>query len=149
MIHISCSLPEPGSFWWDSWDKPQLGDPATIAEIDLRYKCFDVNAEMIVNGVEFVSKNGFVTLVDLALSIRGVTERLSRGDDAAFGFTQCSDVIHLRQTGESIVISSSEKLKRASAARAQLLAQFSDFLRSARSRLAEEIPMTETVIHSY
>lgn len=100
MIHISCSLPEPGSFWWDSWDKPQLGDPATIAEIDLRYKCFDVNAEMVVNGVEFVSKNGFVTLVDLALSIRGVTERLSRGDDAAFGFTQCSDVIHLRQGRE-------------------------------------------------
>lgn len=148
MIHISCSLPEPGSFWWDSWDKPQLGDPATIAEIDLRYKCFDVNAEMIVNGVEFVSKNGFVTLVDLALSIRGVTERLSRGDEAC-GFTEWSEVIHLRRTGESIVISSSEKLKRASAARAQLLAQFLDFLRSAHSRLVEEIPMTENAIHSY
>ncbi|MEU9131812.1 hypothetical protein AB0D08_27495 [Kitasatospora sp. NPDC048540] len=140
MIHLSFSLPESASPWRRTWDGAKQGDPAGIAEIDLRYKYFGVNVEMIVEGVEIISKRRFVTLVDLALSLSGVIERISRGEDAAFGFTESDEVIRLRQAGESISVSSSKKQEQASVARDEILAELSEFLRSAHSRLIEEVP---------
>ncbi|MEV6669349.1 hypothetical protein [Streptomyces sp. NPDC051162] len=140
MINLSFSLPEPASPWRRTWDGAKQGDPAGIAEIDLRYKYFGVNVEMVVDDVEIISKKRFVTLVDLALSLRGVVERISRGEDAAFGFTESEEVIRLRQAGDSISVSSSKKPEQASVASGELLEKISEFLQSAHSRLVEEIP---------
>lgn len=140
MIHLSFSLPEPASPWRRTWDGAKQGDPAGLAEIDLRYKYFGVNVEMVIGGVEIISKKRFVTLVDLALSLRGAVERISRGEDAEFGFTESEEVIRLSQAGESILVGSSKKQEQASVARNELLAEFSEFLRSAHSQLIEEIP---------
>ncbi|MEW1640156.1 hypothetical protein AB0469_39615 [Streptomyces sp. NPDC093801] len=140
MIDLSFSLPESASPWRRTWDGAKQGDPAGIAEIDLRYKYFGVNVEMVVDDVEIISKRRFVTLVDLALSLRGVAERISRGEDAAFGFTESEEVISLRQAGDSISVSSSKKPGQASVARGELLEKISGFLQSAHSQLVEEIP---------
>lgn len=140
MMQLSFSLPGSASPWSVTWDEVKRHDPPGIAEIDLRYKYFGVNVEMSVGDVEIISKKRFVTLVDLALSLRGVVERVSRGEDAAFGFTESDEIINLRQAGDSISVSSSKKPGQASVTRAELLEKLSDFLRSAYSKLVEEIP---------
>ncbi|GGL66774.1 hypothetical protein GCM10010129_07750 [Streptomyces fumigatiscleroticus] len=93
MIHLSFSLPEPGSPWRRTWEVAKQGDPAGLAEIDLRYKFFGVNVEMVVDDVEIISKRRFVTLVDLALSLSHAERRISSGEDAAFGFTESEEVV--------------------------------------------------------
>lgn len=140
MIHLSFSLPGSASPWRRTWDGARQGDPADIAEIDLRYKYFGVNVEMGVGDVEIISKRRFVTLVDLALSLRDVIERISRGEDAEFGFTESEEVIKFRQAGDIILVSSSKKKEQASVARDELVAELSEFIRSTHSRLVEEIP---------
>jgi hypothetical protein len=55
VVYISVSLPESDSPWRRTWDGAKQCDPAGIAEIDLRYKYFGVNVEMVVNGVEIIS----------------------------------------------------------------------------------------------
>ncbi|MBG0855373.1 hypothetical protein I2W78_26880 [Streptomyces spinoverrucosus] len=140
MIHLSFSLPEPGSPWRRTWEGAKQGDPAGLAEIDLRYKYFGVNVEMIVGGVEAISKRRFVTLVDLALSLSHAERRISSGEDAAFGFTESEEVIHLRHDGDLIVVTSSKRAWRVSVEREELASSFSRFLREAYSHLTSEIP---------
>jgi hypothetical protein len=140
VIHLSFSLPEPGSPWLKTWDSAKQGDPAAITEMDLRYKHFGVNLELTVGDVEIVSKRRFVTLVDLALSLSGVVERISSGEDAAFGFTESEEVIHLRRDGDLIAVSSSMRPAQASVEREELVGEFVRFLQAAYSRLVAEIP---------
>jgi hypothetical protein len=145
MIHLSFSLPELSSPWRRTWEGARQGDPAGIAEIDLRYKCFGVNVEMVVGGVEVISKRRFVTLVDLALSLSHAESCISSGEDAAFGFTESEEVIHLRRDGDLIVVTSSKRPWRVTVEPEELAGAFSDFLREAHSRLTSEIP--ELVAH--
>ncbi|WP_125506288.1 MULTISPECIES: hypothetical protein [unclassified Streptomyces] len=140
MIHLSFSLPEPGSPWLKTWDSAKQGDPAAITEMDLRYKHFGVNFELTVGDVEIVSKKRFVTLVDLALSLSGVVNRISSGDDAAFGFTESEEVIHLRRDGDLVVVSSSMRPAQASVERQEVVGEIVRFLRAVHSRLVAEIP---------
>jgi hypothetical protein len=140
VIHLSFSLPEPGSSWLKTWDSAKQGDPAAITEMDLCYKHFGVNLELTVGDVEIVSKRRFVTLVDLALSLSGVVECISSGEDAAFGFTESEEVIHLRRDGDLIAVSSSMRPAQASVEREELVGEFVRFLRAAHSRLVAEIP---------
>ncbi|WP_260634842.1 hypothetical protein [Streptomyces angustmyceticus] len=140
MIHLSFSLPDPGSPWWRTWEEAKQADPGGIAEIDLRYKYCGVNVEMIVDGVEVISKRRFVTLTDLALSLSHVGRRISAGEDAAFGFTEGEEVIHLRRNGDRIVVSSSKRSWQVTVEPEALARAFSDFLRDAYSCLTSEIP---------
>jgi hypothetical protein len=140
MIHLSFSLPESGSPWQRTWEGAKQDDPAGIAEIDLRYKYFGVNVEMVVDGVEVISKRRFVTLVDLALSLSHAERRISSGEDAAFGFTESEEVIHLRRDGDLIAVSSTKRPWRVTAEPEVLVDAFADFLRKAYSRLTSEIP---------
>ena len=140
MIYLSFSLPEPGSSWWRTWEGAKQHDPAGLAEIDLRYKYFGANVEMVVDGVEIISKRRFVTLVDLAISLSRAERRSSAGGDAAFGFTESEEVIHLRRDGNLIAVTSSRHPWRVTVEREELTSAFSDFLREAHSRLTSEIP---------
>ncbi|WP_421110448.1 hypothetical protein [Streptomyces sp. NEAU-S77] len=140
MIHLSFFPPELDSPWRRTWDAVKQGDPVAISEIDLRYKCFGVNAEMVVNGVEVISKSGFVTLVDLALSLSHVRQRISSGEDAAFGFTESEEVIHLRRDGGLISLSSSAQPWQVSVEPGELADAISGFLREAHSRLVADVP---------
>jgi hypothetical protein len=140
MIHLSFNLPEPGSAWIKTWDAARHGDPAAVTEMDLRYKCFGVNFELKVDDIEIVSKKRFVTLVDLALSLSDAAKRISSGEDAAFGFTESEEVIHLRQDGDLIAVSSSKRPVRAFVGREELVREILIFLRAVHSRLINEIP---------
>ncbi|MGW1012724.1 hypothetical protein [Streptomyces sp. NPDC001274] len=151
MIHLSLSLPEPGSPWRRTWEGAKQGDPARLAEIDLRYKYFGVNVEMVVDGVEVISKRRFVTLVDLALSLSRAERCISSGEDAAFSFTESEEVIHLRRDGDLIAVSSTKRPWRVAVEREELVDAFSGFLREAHSRLTSEIPglATNPVIQKF
>ncbi|TWV34719.1 hypothetical protein FRZ03_27985 [Streptomyces misionensis] len=140
MIHLSFSLPEPGSPWRRTWEGAKQGDPAGIAEIDLRYKYFGVNVEMLVDSVEVISKRRFVTLVDLALSLSHAERRISSGEDAAFGFTESEEVIHLHLDGDLIALTSSKRPWRVTVEHEELASAFSSFLREVHSCLTSEIP---------
>ncbi|WP_141514535.1 hypothetical protein [Streptomyces zhaozhouensis] len=140
MIHLSFSLPDPGSPWRKTWEGAKQGDPAGLAEVDLRYKYFGVNVEMLVDNVDVISKRRFVTLVDLALALSHVKRRISSGEDAAFGFTESEEVIHLHRDSDLIVLTSSKQLWRLTVEHEELASVFSSFLREAHSRLTSEIP---------
>lgn len=140
MIHLSFYLPEPGSPWIKTWDAAKQGDPAAATEMDLRYKYFGVNFELAVDDTEVVSKKRFVTLVDLAFSLSGAAKRISLGEDAAFGFTESDEVIHLRQDDDLIAVSSSKRPVQAFVGREELVREILIFLRAAHSRLIAEIP---------
>ncbi|MFH8596348.1 hypothetical protein [Streptomyces rimosus] len=140
MIHLSFFLPEPDSPWRETWDRPKHGNPGSIQEIDLRYKYFAVNVEMTINDVEVISRRRFVTLADLALSLSHTVGRVSSGEDAAFGFTESDEVIHLRRDGSIIHISSSKRPWQVSADPEELISAFVTFLREAHSCLITEIP---------
>ncbi|MFD4990396.1 hypothetical protein [Streptomyces sp. NPDC058374] len=140
MIQLSFCLPESGSAWTKTWDAAKRGDPAAISEMDLRYKCFGVTFELMVGDVEIVSKKRFVTLVDLALSLSGAVKRISSGEDAAFGFTESEEVIHLCQDGDLVAVSSSKHPMRGAVEREELVGEVLSFLREAHSRLVAEIP---------
>ncbi|MGW5292002.1 hypothetical protein [Streptomyces bacillaris] len=140
MIHFSFEPPSPGSPWRDTWDKACQVSPAAISEMDLCYKYFGVHAELVVDGVEVVSGQGYVTLVDLALSLRHALNRLSSGEDSAIGFTENDEVIRLRRDGDLVAITSSKHEWRVSVDREELVGAFIEFLREAHSRLTEFIP---------
>lgn len=151
MIHLSFSLPEPRSPWRRTWEGAKQADPAGIAEVDLRYKYFGVNVEMVVDGVEVISKRRFVTLVDLALSISQAERRISSGEDAAFSFTESEEVIHLRRDGALIAVSSTKRPWRVTVEQEELVDAFAAFLREAHLRLTSEIPglATNPVIQQF
>ena len=116
------------------------GDPADISEINLRYKHFGVNFEMMIDDVEIVSREKFVTLVDLALSLSGAAKRISVRENAAFGFTESDEVIHLRCDGNIISANSTKSLAQASVDRKELLDEFSRFLGEVHYRLVSDFP---------
>ncbi|MGY0057720.1 hypothetical protein ACWY4P_14355 [Streptomyces sp. LZ34] len=140
MIRLSFSLPEPGSPRRRTWEGVKQGDPAGLAEIDLRYKRFGVNVEMVVDGVEVISKRRFVTLVDLALSLSHAERCISSGEDAVFDFTESEEVIYLRRDGDLIAVTSSKRPWRVTVDREELASSFSSFLREAYSCLTSKIP---------
>ncbi|MFD0883367.1 hypothetical protein ACFQ08_02175 [Streptosporangium algeriense] len=141
MIQLSFTPPAPGSPWRKTWDRAKQRDLADITETDLQYKYFDVNVEMIVNDVEAISKTRFVTLVDLSLSFAYSTKRILSGEDAAFGFTESDEVIHLHNNGNLIIISSSKKPWQVSADRKELADAFLNFSREAYRHLTSEFPL--------
>jgi hypothetical protein len=140
MLHISFNLPEAGSPWRKTWDSAKQGDPATISEMDLRYRYCGVNASMVVEGVEVISNRRSVTLVDLALSLFHAGNRISAGEDAVIGFTESAEVIRLRHDDDRIVITSSKHSWQTSVDRGELLSAFTGFLQDAYMRLTAEVP---------
>jgi hypothetical protein len=140
LIRLAFYLPGPGSAWLKTWDAVRQGDPAVMTEMYLRYKYCGVEFELTVGGVEIISRKRFVTLVDLALSLSSVVKRISTGEDAAFGFTESEEVIHLRQDGNLVVVSSSKRSLQGSVGREELIEEFRKFLREAFSRLIQEVP---------
>ncbi|WND32827.1 hypothetical protein RI578_42455 (plasmid) [Streptomyces sp. BB1-1-1] len=140
MIYFSFEPPGSGSSWRDTWDKACKVSPAAISEIDLCYKYFGVHVELVVDGVEVISGQGYLTLVDLALSLRHALNRLSSGEDSAIGFTENDEVIRLRREENRVVITSSKHDWRVSADHEELVGVFAEFLREAHSCLIEFIP---------
>ncbi|MFE7129728.1 hypothetical protein ACFVIM_02600 [Streptomyces sp. NPDC057638] len=140
MIHFSFEPPGSGSPWRDTWGKACQVSPAAISEIDLCYKYFGVRVELVVDGVEVISGQGYLTLVDLALSLRHALNRLSSGEDSAIGFTENDEVIRLRREGDRVVMTSSKHDWRVSVDREELAGAFVEFLREAHSRLTGFVP---------
>jgi hypothetical protein len=140
MIHFSIEVPSAGSPWRTTWDRAGQVSPATISETDLCYKYFGAQVELVVDGVEVISGQGYVTLVDLALSLRHALHRLSSGENAAIGFTESDEVIRLQRDGHLIVITSSKHEWRVPVEREELVEAFIEFLREAHSRLTVGVP---------
>ena len=140
MITISFELPGPDSPWRRTWDDARRGGAARLDEMELRYKFFAANVELIVDGVEFISRRRFVTLVDLALSISNVVKRVSNGGDASFGFTESEEVVRVTREGDLVSLSSSSRPEMVSLPVGRLIDECRDFLHSAYSRMVAEVP---------
>ncbi|WP_411104985.1 hypothetical protein [Streptomyces sp. cmx-4-9] len=140
MIEFSFTLPEPESPWHTTWDRVQQVNTADISEMDLRYKHFGVRAQLTINDVEVISNRGFITLVDLALSVSWVGKCLAAGEDSAFNFTEGAEVIRLHVEGDRIAMSSSVKPWATSVAREQLLEAFAELRNEAHACLTARVP---------
>jgi len=140
VITLSISLPDPGSPWLRTWDDVRDKDPATLSEMDLRYKYFGVDFRLAVGGIEITPQGQVVTLVDLMFSLLFALERISSGQDGAFGFTENDDVIHLRQESDSVIVSSSKGSVEGSVNREEFLGETVRFLSECFSRLVAEVP---------
>ena len=140
MIILSFAFPEAGSPWLKTWEHARTKDVSSLGETELRYKYFAVRPELVVDGVDLVSKDSFVTLVDMALSLAFAAKRIAAGEDAVLGFTETSDVIRFIWEGELVRIKSSENDVNAVAAGGELSAEMKRFVRAAYSRLVAEIP---------
>lgn len=140
MIILSISLPDSESPWQITWDDAKVKGPATLSETDLRYKYFGVGFRLTVGDIEIIPKGRVVTLVDLVFSLSFAVERISSGQDAAFGFTESDEVIRLRQEGDSVIVSSSKSSVQGSVSREEFLGEVARFLRAAYSRLVAEVP---------
>ena len=133
------TLPPVGSAWRETWSLPVNRDPITVSEMDLRYKYFAANVDMTVSGMPFIRPSGHHPIIDLGLSLKWVEKRLAVGDDAAFGFTEHLEVIHIRGAGPTVAIESSEFSYRAEADRSTLLAELARFTESVYQRLVQEV----------
>ncbi|MFJ9617992.1 hypothetical protein [Streptomyces noursei] len=140
MIHLSFNAPAPGAPWRKTWDSVSRVDTENISEMDLRYKHFGASVDMTIGDVEIISKNRFVTLVDLALSISHAIGRLSAGEDAALGFTESEEVIHLRRDGDLVEISSTKRPFVVSVENGELVRAFEGFLEGVHSHLTTSFP---------
>ncbi|MFD5620937.1 hypothetical protein [Streptomyces yangpuensis] len=140
MIHFSFTLPDPDSPWRETWDRAEHANPADISEMDLRYKYFGVRARLTVDDVEVISDRGFVTLVDLALSIAWAGKQIAAGHDSAFNFTEAAEVIRLHADGQRIEMSSSVKPWTVTVARDQLLGEFTKLRQEAHACLITQVP---------
>jgi len=115
-------------------------DPVTISEMDLRYKYFGGRVEMVIGDIEFISKRSNITLVDLALSLRWVVDRISQGRDAVFGFTEKEDRVTLRWIDGNVAVESSPGEKYATAEPGELIAKLAEFTGLVYSKLLEAAP---------
>lgn len=140
MIVLTFTLPPVGSAWRQTWSLPVNCDPLTVSEIDLRYKYFAANVELAVNGVVFIRPSRHEPVIDLGLSCKHVERRLALGEDAAFGFTERPEVIHIRGVGRLVWIESSELPLRAKAERSSLLVELARFRESVYRRLVDDVP---------
>ncbi|WP_406466230.1 hypothetical protein OHB07_38235 [Streptomyces sp. NBC_00111] len=140
MIRFSFEVPNAESAWRDTWDSAFQVNPEAISEIDLCYKYFGVNVELVVDEVEVISSDGHVTLVDLALSLCHALSRLSAGEDTAIGFTEDDEVMRLRREADLVAITSSKHQWQVFVEQEELVGAFVDFLREAHDRLTVNVP---------
>jgi hypothetical protein len=143
VIHLSLDLPNPASPWWKTWEKIREVKAADLTETALRYEYLTVNVELVINDVEIIPRRRNLTLVDLALSLRGVVEQISDGDDAAFDFTERAEVIRFEQLEDGICVTSTRKSFQVLVDREELVTHFKDFLQVAHGRIVNEIPDLE------
>lgn len=140
MITLSISLLDPGSPWLRTWDDVRGVDPATLSEMDLRYKYFGVGFRLAVGGIEIIPQGKVVTLVDLMFSLSFALESILSGQDAAFDFTEYDDIIRLRQESDLVIVSSSKGSVEGSVNREEFLGEAVRFLGECFSRLVAEVP---------
>lgn len=95
---------------------------------------------MTVGGVEVVSKRRFVTLVDPILSLSHAERCISSGEDAAFGFTESEEVVHLQHGGDFIAVTSSKCPWRVAVEREELASALSKIIRETYSHLTSGVP---------
>ncbi|MFY1598257.1 hypothetical protein [Micromonospora sp. WMMD737] len=143
VIQLDFSVPKPGSAWRETWRLRDGSDPATVSEMDLRYKYFGAQVDFAIDDMTVISKVGHVTLVDLALALRHAEGRLSSGEDAAFGFTESSKVVRLEGPGPVISVRPSVSSESAQVSRQQLVPALATFRESVYQRLIVEVPGLE------
>jgi hypothetical protein len=140
MISLSFSLPDASSPWRATWDDAKSKDPASLGETTLRYKFFGVSFRLATRDTEIFPEGRIVTLVDLALSLSFAVNRISSGQNAAFGFTETDEVIHLSQSENSLTVSSTKNPTVVSVSRQEFVDETARFVQAAYSRLTSEIP---------
>ena len=103
MVILDFVVPDLDSVLGRSWDAQ------SIKPVTLRYKLFYSQVEFSVDGIKFLSRSSFVPLVDLALGMSAVADRLATNTDGALDFTEHDEVIRFVVSGGNVEVSSSKK----------------------------------------
>lgn len=129
MVIVDFVVPDVDSVLGRSWAKSLEGDARSIKEVMLQYKLFYSQVEFSIDGVKFLSKSSFVPLIDLAIGMSHVADRLVENSNGALDFTEHDEVIKFVVSGESVQVDSSKNpAATASAKKAELIDAMASFV---------------------
>ncbi|MFI7543767.1 hypothetical protein [Actinoplanes sp. NPDC049599] len=131
MVIVDFVVPDFDSVLGRSWVKALEGDAQSIQAATLQYKLFYSQVEFSIDGVKFLSKGSFVPLVDLALGMSGVVDRLAGNSDGALDFTEHDEVIRFVVSGEDVEVVSSKSPASAAAKKADTIDALTSFVERA------------------
>lgn len=137
MLQFDFRVPSADSLLRKSWP---VGNHDSFSATELHYKLFYAHVDFSANGVQFISPEGFVTLVDIALGAMHVAKRLSQDSDGALGFTEDDEVIRFRCSDDDVVVSSSKKDEAATIERSEVIRAFRLFAKNAHDSVVAHRP---------
>ena len=141
MVIVDFVVPDVDSVLGRSWAKSLEGEARSIKAVTLQYKLFYSQVEFSVDGVKFLSKSSFVPLVDLALGMSGVADRLVCSSDGALDFTEHGEVIKFVVSGENVEVTSSKNpAATATVGRAEIVDALTSFVGRARDSVVAFCP---------
>jgi hypothetical protein len=129
MVVVDFVVPDVDSVLGRSWVKSLDRDAQSIKDVVLQYKLFYSQVEFSIDGKKFLSKSSFVPLIDLALGMSNVVDRLADKSDGALDFTEHDEVIKFVVSGESVQVDSSKNpAATATAKKADLIDAMASFV---------------------
>ncbi|GAA0474250.1 hypothetical protein Aca07nite_62460 [Actinoplanes capillaceus] len=138
MMMFDIEAPMPGDPLFASWERIAQTNPATVNETTLRYKVFLVRVSLRVGGVELITRDSYVTMVDMALSAAFAAKRIKAGKIGGLGFTEHNEVIKFEIKGDDVYVYSSDAPSVVGiAARAEVMSGLKKFASNAHSLLVE------------
>ncbi|MEX5638001.1 hypothetical protein [Parafrankia sp. FMc2] len=143
MIDLRLSIPERSSSLYRSWERARQEDPKAIGETELQYYLFYVHIVFALDGVEFISTDEVVTLVDFMQEVSWVAENIASHRDASIGFTEHADTVSFRWTKGGIHVSAPRAPGGIYVNPDNLMKTLHAFLENAIACLAREIPGIE------
>lgn len=109
-------------------DPPRLD---TADEMTLRYDCFLGDVTLKIGGLDASAAWGWVPLLDFALALKTISDRLAAsGHDQVFEFTESDASIKFQKENDNVVIDPSYVAGSAEVPLAELISASTDFLAS-------------------
>jgi hypothetical protein len=115
-------------------------DLRTTDALELRYDAFPGDVVFTVDEHDFSAQWGWVPVLDFALALRTVAERIEKSEHELFEFTESGATIDFRRRGALITIGASYSQDIATVTHIEWAAATTDFLAQVVTRLAQDHP---------
>lgn len=118
----------------------ELDDWSGVDEIGLRYHAFLGDVRMVVEGVDFSTRWGWVTILDFAVSLRRSAESLRSASSARVDFTESDAEVRFTRSGSRVDVEASYVGGSASVDLDEFIAASEEFLAETIAELCAMFP---------
>ncbi|HWI21082.1 MAG TPA: hypothetical protein VNT22_00550 [Baekduia sp.] len=115
-------------------------DLRTTDALELRYDAFLGDVVFRIDEHDFSAQWGWVPVLDFALALRTIAERIATSEHELFEFTESGATIDFRRQGALITVSSSYSQAIATVALAEMTEATADHLQEVVARLVKSYP---------